>query len=269
MESNKNNIKKQKRIKRQEISKIILKISEGMLSSLTDLVLWNLFYFIEISPLGDPTNLRKAEFLAHRNLEKFNYLTIKQTIYNAKSRGWIKEDFTLTKEGKERLENFIPAYFNKKKWDGNWYLVSYDIPENKRRYRDILRDNLKRLGLGEMHASLWISPFNFLREIEKIIKEYNLSSFVILAISDKVGKDESKIFADKIWKLREINKNYLHIIQRTEKSTPKNLVFKYLSILSKDPQLPTDLLPEDWMGDKAYLIFKNYIPTLKQLELRD
>ena len=253
---NKNNIKKQRKSRRKEVSKMVLRVSEGVCSSLIDLVLWNLFYFAEISPLGHPTNLRKAGYLARRNLEKFNYLTIKQTIYKIKSEGWIEEDLTLTKEGRERLENLIPVYFKKRKWDGNWYLVSYDIPENKRRYRDILRENLKRLGLGEMHASLWISPFNFLEDIEKIVKNYNLSTFVILAVSDKVGKEESRIFADKIWKLKDINKAYQSIIKKAQKTNPRNLIFRYLSILRSDPQLPVDLLPEDWEGDAAYSIFK-------------
>ena len=246
-------------MKRKDIIKIVLRVSEGMLSSLTDLVLCQLFYFAEISPLGHPTNLRKAEYLARRNLKRFNYETIKRAISRAKTKGWIKEDLTLTKEGKERLGGLSPVYFGKRKWDGNWYLTSYDIPEKRRKDRGILRENLKRLGFGEMHASLWISPFNFLAEIEKIIQEYQLSSCVILAISDKVGKEESKVLANKIWGLDKINRRYKEIIDKARNQSPKNLVFEYFSILQRDPQLPSELLPEDWLGEKAYSIFRRYI----------
>lgn len=246
-------------IKKKNITKIVLKVSDGILASLTDLVLWNLFYFAEISPLGHPTNLRKAEYFAYRNLEKFNYESIKRAFYNTKSKGWVKEDLTLTEEGKKRLESLTPVYFGKKKWDGNWYLVSYDIPEKKkRRDRDILRENLKRLGLGEMHASLWVSPFNFLPEIEKIVKEYQLSPFVILAISDKVGKEVSKVLANKIWGLDRINKVYKKIVEQAKKKSPDNLVFEYFSILQRDPQLPSKLLPSDWAGEEAFFLFKKY-----------
>lgn len=243
-------------MRRKEISKKVLRITERMFSSLTDLVLWSLFYFVEISPLGHPGDLGNAEFSAHRNLEKFNSETIKRAFYNAKSRGWIKEDLTLTKEGKERLQNLIPTYFGKRKWDGNWYLVSYDIPEKRRTDRQIFRENLKRLGFGEMHASLWISPFNFLGDVEKIIEEYQLSPFVILAISDKVGKEESRVLANKIWKLDKLNQSYKEILKRIKKEPEENLVFEYLSILEKDPQLPSEILPSDWAGKRVHSIFK-------------
>lgn len=251
-------------MKRKDIAKKVLKISEGVLSSLTDLVLWNVFYFAEISPLGYPTNLRKAGYFAHRDLEKFNYESIKRAFYGIKSRGWIKEDLTLTKEGKKRLENLIPVYFGKRKWDGNWYLTSYDIPEKRREDRDILRENLKRLGFGEIHASLWVSPFNFLAEVEEIVKEYHLSLFVILAISNKVGREESKILANKIWKLDQINRAYKEIIEKAKKKSPKSLMFGYISVLLRDPQLPSELLPEDWLGEEAHSIFGKYMfPVFK------
>ena len=246
-------------MRKKDISKKVLKITGGIFSSLVDLALWNIFYFYEVGPIGHPAQLRKAEFLATRNLEGFNCLTLKRAIYRARSRGWIKEDLTLTKEGKERLEGFIPIYFGKKKWDGNWYLVSYDISERRRIIRNILRDNLKRLGFGKVHASLWVSPFNFLGEVEKIVKDYSLSPFVILAISNQLGREESKYLANRIWKLGEINEKYQDLIQKTQDESLENLIFEYLAILNKDPQLPSELLPEDWLGEETYLNFKNHL----------
>lgn len=245
-------------MRRKEISKKVLEITEGIFSSLLDLVLWNIFYFWELGPLGQPAKLRKAEFLAWRNLEKFNYLTLKRTIQRAKSKGWIKDDLTLTKEGKKRLEGLVPCYFGKREWDGNWYLVSYDILEKMRIFRNILRNSLKRLGFGRVHASFWISPFNFLGEVEKIVKDYNLSPFVILAVSNKLGREESKYLANRIWKLEKINERYQKLIEKTKKEKPEDLIFEYLAILYNDPQLPDELLPEGWLGEDAYLVFKNF-----------
>ena len=256
-----NNMKNFKKIKQKKVSEIILKITDGLFCTLTDLVLWNLFYFAELSPTRNATNLGKAKIFADKNFEKFNSFTIKKVLYNIKKNGWIKEDLTLTKQGAERLNNFIPIYSKKGKWDKNWHLVSYDIPEMKRKYRDILRNNLKQLGFGEMHASLWISPFDFSEDVEKIVDYYHLSHFVILAVSNKIGKEESRIFAEKIWRLKEINKKYKFIIKKSKNNNPKNLIFEYLSIFKKDPQLPDEFLPEDWVGDEAYLIFKKYFPS--------
>lgn len=246
--------------KKNNVTGLVLKNTKNIFSSLSDLVLWNLFYLEEVSPFKNATNLRKAEYLAYRRLDKFNHRSVKRALGNVKSKGWIKrEDLALTKEGKERLKNLSPKVFKKKKWDGNWYLVSYDIPEKKRRERGILRENIRRLGFGEMHASFWISPFNFLGEVERIVKEYYLSPFVILAISNKLGRRESKELATKIWKLDKINEEYKKLIKGTNNKSLENLVFEYFYILNKDPQLPEELLPYDWYGGKAHTIFKKYI----------
>lgn len=242
---------------------MVLKISDGVLSSLTDLVLWNLFYFAELSPLANSTNLRKAEYLAYKNLESFNYETIRRAIYNARTKKWLKSGFTLTEEGEKRLEKFIPDYFERKKWDGNWRLVSYDIPEKRSGDRDILRENLKKLGFREMHASLWICPFNFFTNIEKIIKEYDLSSFVILAVSDKLGREASIDLAERIWRLRQTNEKYKELVEMTKNKDPKDLIFLYFFILKEDAQLPEELLPDDWAGEEAHSIFGKYLNFLK------
>jgi phenylacetic acid degradation operon negative regulatory protein len=244
---------------RKEVSKKIQKVTDGILSSLVDLVLWNIFYFYQVGVSGSPGRVSRAEFLAYRDLQKFNYQSIKQAIYKMKNRRWVKDNLTLTKEGMKRLKSFFPIYFGERKWDGNWYLASYDIPEKRRKHRDILRINLKRLGFGEMHASLWICPFNFLEEVEKLVTEYNLSPFVILAVSNKVGREESKILANRIWNLDKINREYQNLIKKAQSKDLRDLIFEYLDILNRDPQLPKELLSSDWLGEKAYSMFRKYL----------
>lgn len=242
-------------MRKKEVAEIVLKITDGVFSTIIDLVLWNIFFMYEISPTRHSRQIRKAEFLASKRLTRINSKSIKKAIYYAKTKGWIKDDLRLTEEGIQRLNAFTPGYLGKRKWDGNWHLVSYDIPESKRKYRDLLRLNLKKLDFGEMHASLWISPFNFLGEVEKIVKDYNLSSYVILSISNKVGREESRIFAQKIWKLDKLNRSYQNLLEKAKRGKKENLIFKYLAVLKNDPQLPKELLPEDWIGDKAHLLF--------------
>lgn len=251
-------------MKKKSISKRVLKISDGVFSTLTDLVLWNLFYFAELSPLANSTNLRKAGCNACKDLESFNYETIKRAIYNGRAKKWLKSDFTLTEEGEKRLKKFIPDYFERKKWDGNWYLVSYDIPEKRRGERHVFRENLRRLGFREMHASLWISPFNFFTNIEELIQEYDLSSFVILAVSDKLGREASIDLAERIWGLRQINEGYKELIEMAKNKDPKNLIFIYFAILKNDAQLPEELLPDDWAGEEAYSIFGKYFNFMER-----
>ena len=250
-------------MRKKEISQLVLKISAGIFSSLVDLFLWNIFYITEVSFSGSPGNLRKAGILAEKDLQRFNSDTLKRVAAIAQKRGFIKEDLTLTKEGRERLAGKFPKFFNKRKWDGNWYLVIYDIPEDKKRLRRILRDNLKRLDFGKLQASVWVSPFNFLAEIEKIVKSYQLSSCVIFAISNQLGQEEARVLARKVWRLDAINNLYAQLLEemKGEKGNKKeNLYFQYLNILRQDPQLPKEILPQIWNGEKVHKLFKKFSP---------
>ena len=236
----------------------ILKISEGLLASLTDFVL-SIFFFVSESI--DPKvahSLPLALAKVDKRMQKLNYQKIKRAIQYAQKKGWIKENLELTEEGQKRLKGLFPEFSKIPSWDGNWYLVNFDIPERLRQKRDIFRENLILLGFGKLQNSVWISPYNFLGDVEKIIKELNLSPYVILAISDKVGRIESKILAEKIWKVSEIQKDYREFISQfgeKENPSPLEVFFKYHSILRKDPRLPKELLPEDWAGEEAYRLY--------------
>lgn len=243
-------------MRKKEITKLVSRLTRGLFTSLTDLIIWYIFFSIETALVSSPGNMNKAYFLASKNLERFNSQTIIKAIARAKARGFIKNDFSLTKEGKERLEKILPKFFGGRKWDGNWYLVVYDIPEKFKRRRNIFRENLKRLGFGQLQASVWVGPFNFFGEIEKIIHNYDLVPYVILSISDKLGKKEARILAENVWHLRELNTFYGDLLTRLNKEKKDDLYFGYLRILGKDPQLPSELLPLDWQGEAAHRIFR-------------
>ncbi|MFQ6083843.1 MAG: PaaX family transcriptional regulator C-terminal domain-containing protein [Candidatus Aminicenantia bacterium] len=244
---------------KSKISKKILKISEGILASLTDLILVLLNYTYEVT-----IDQRAAHSLPYalakmdKRMQELNYQSIKRAIIYAQGKGWIKEDLEVTKEGQKKLRGLFQEYFSPPKWDGNWYLVNFDVPETLCRKRNILRENLKILGFGKLQNSIWICPYNFLGDIEKVIKENNLTPYVILSISNKVGQIASKLLAKKIWKISEIQKNYKEFIAEFEEEGDPSLsevFFKYHSILRADPRLPKELLPEDWPGEEAYRLY--------------
>ncbi|MDP2930571.1 MAG: PaaX family transcriptional regulator C-terminal domain-containing protein, partial [bacterium] len=157
-----------------------------------------------------------------------------------------------TLEGQKRLKKILPGADYTKKWDGNWYLVSFDIPEKLRGTRNILRAVLRRLGFGRVQKSVWISPFNLLGDIEKTVDDLDIASYVILSISDKVGREESRTLAGRIWHISAFQKEYLEFIQKckTGKMSRAQRFFGYHSIADRDPSLPKELLPRDWLGDE-------------------
>ena len=54
----------------------------------------------------------------------------------------------------------------KRRWDGYWRIVMFDIPQAQRQQRDRLRRELKEVGFKKLQGSVWVSP----DECEEYIK---------------------------------------------------------------------------------------------------
>lgn len=246
-----------------KVNKKILEISEGLLASLTDLILVFLnFGYEAFTDLKFGRSLPYTFYKMDIRMQKINYLSIKRAIRYSLEKGWIKENLQLTEEGQKKLKGLFPDYSSLSKWSGNWYLVNFDIPEKLKAKRDILRENLRILGFGKLQNSIWISPYNFLGDVEKIVREYDLTPYVILSISDKVGQVESKILAERIWRISEIQKEYQEFITEfkgKENPLSSEIFFRYHSISQRDPHLPKELLLEYWLGDEAYKLYSKII----------
>ncbi len=112
-----------------------------------------------------------------------------------------------------------------------------------------------------LQKSVWITPYNPTKLLEKFMEEKGLNDLILISSLGKDGtvgnKDLSDLLVD-VYKLRELNEEYKEFIFKTKenKSTKEQLIFHYLNILAKDPQLPFPLLPEWWTGDKTYRYFR-------------
>ncbi len=73
-----------------------------------------------------------------------------------------------------------------KDWDGNWTLVSFDIPEKRRAVRDLLRFRLKEWGFMPWHKSLWASKKNCTIPLRKFIRQLGIGSWVKVLESNNV-----------------------------------------------------------------------------------
>ena len=57
-------------------------------------------------------------------------------------------------------------------------MVIFDIPEKKRRARDVLRETLKRMGFYEFQKSVFVHPYPCQDEMDYIIEYYNIRPYV-------------------------------------------------------------------------------------------
>ena len=94
----------------------------------------------------------------------------------------------LTSLGREFILLSQPE--DKIKWDGKWRIVVFDIPENKRSVRDILRGRLKLWGFTPWQQSVWASKKNITNKLRKLIKELEIEDWVLVIESENVGKQQ-------------------------------------------------------------------------------
>lgn len=74
-----------------------------------------------------------------------------------------------------------------KNWDGNWTIVSFDIPEKRRAARDLLRSRLKEWGFIPWQKSLWASKKNCSDPLRKFITKLGINSWVKVLESRSVS----------------------------------------------------------------------------------
>lgn len=172
----------------------------------TEKFLWDLFNTIQAideafgdSPIGYIRTMREAfypdlykfrrEWERKKDRKNFN-----QLVSYLKRKGWIrikelegKKAVFLTKEGSERILRVKMKMAEKKvRRDGKWIMIIFDIPETKRKVRDHFRTNLRILGYENLQKSIWICPYNVLKETQELIKEYSIEPYTRLLLVDEM-----------------------------------------------------------------------------------
>lgn len=176
--------------------------------------------------------------------------------FRKKENGW-----EITELGRKRLEEILPQYHESRQWDGKIYLITYDIPEKRKKDRELLREYLRRAGCGMFQESVWLAPYNPKKSLTELISERNLSGFVVVSAIGKdgnVGQIPIRKLVGKVYKLDKLNERYKDYLKQVGEGRLSFWETKLLffSILKDDPQLPFSLLPKNWMGGKAYEIYK-------------
>jgi len=202
-----------------------------------------------LSPwLYKPSDLRQSYYY----LLKTGY--IEKVIKNG------KPYLRLTSKANEKLKRDFPIFkMQKRKWDKKWRLVIFDISEESRHTRDLLRDKLKELGFGMLQKSVYISPYDFAQDMYEFLESKKLLGKVYVLIVKHQLMGDPKDLANKVWQIEELQQNYdnlwLKIIhledEKDKEQKAREIKNDYLDLIQIDPCLPYDLLPVDWMGDKV------------------
>lgn len=125
--------------------------------------------------------------------------TFRSCIFRLCRANLIKKDyndiFILTEKGQgHALSAFIEAelaLYDKggQEWDGGWRMVFFDIPEDKRRYRDYMRRILKLIGFYEFQRSIWVYPYPVPAFLKNFIFHNNIKPHVRFITTTSIDND--------------------------------------------------------------------------------
>lgn len=221
---------------------------------------------------------------------------VRSTLSRMSRKGWVKSQkhgrqsqYYITPQGYNLLEAGERRIFEPivREWDGRWHLVAYSLPEKKRRKRHSLRQQLTWLGYGTLAPGTWISPHNRSTDLKKVLNELKVEPYVDLFSGFYMGPSSSRELVKRCWDLESIIEQYQEFIDRHHSKyqeceikadgdgqqplDPKDcyvenfwLVHDFQSFPFKDPNLPTSLLPSDWIGFQARDFFYRYHRLLKR-----
>ena len=125
---------------------------------------------VAMKKLGMLPKKRQEEFIdtSRKKLIKDGYLEYKNGLLHITDKG---EKHLLKETLYENLKN------KKKKWDGKWRILIFDIPEKKKSVREHIRYILISVGFMRLQDSVWIYP-------------YDCEDLITLLKADlKIGKD--------------------------------------------------------------------------------
>ena len=78
-----------------------------------------------------------------------------------------------------------------KRWDNNWRIVTFDVPESCRSERNQLRLLLKRNNFYKLQASVFISPYPLNREAISYLEQSGLIAYIRIVRIDEMDNDQS------------------------------------------------------------------------------
>ncbi|MFA5925406.1 MAG: hypothetical protein WC831_00565 [Parcubacteria group bacterium] len=150
----------------------------------------------------NPRQYYKNIRLIKREWRKINQQTFARSIRRLSDEKLLEEKrlpdgsfkLVLTKNGKReaKILSLLGSSINFKKpkrWDGKWRLVLFDIPENNRLFRDILREHLRNLKFLKLQHSVFVSPHPFEKPISDLVEIYSARSYVRVVTAIKIDNE--------------------------------------------------------------------------------
>jgi phenylacetic acid degradation operon negative regulatory protein len=213
---------------------------------------------------------------------------VRSTLSRMTQKGWISPEkhgrrsrYSLTERGGALLERGQRRIFEApfKDWDGQWCCVVYSLPQAYQSDRHSLRTQLAWLGFGRLAPGTWISPHKHKEELKSLITDLEIEPYTDIFYGTYYGPADTQELIHRCWDLEAIATQYQGFVDQYKKGYEKSLeqsdgklgltpeecfierfwlTHSFQSFPLKDPNLPSGLLPDDWIGLTARELFDNY-----------
>ena len=161
-------------------------------------------------------------------------------------------------------------------WDGRWTLVAFSIPEENRSIRSTLRIQLGWEGFASLFDGVWVAPGARDETAARLLNELGVEMATVL-----VGRS-SELFPGgsptRAWDLSGLQERYEAFIRcfapvadrvaSEDVSEHEALVMRtavidaWREFPAEDPELPDELLPDDWPQPRARALFAGIYDAL-------
>ena len=190
--------------------------------------------------------------------------------------GWLtsrragrQSEYALTKHGRQRFAEATQRIYSEppRHWDRHWTMLL--LPADSANHREKIREELRWLGFGQLTAAVLAHPSRSVADTQDLLGEMGMKgrAIVLQAASAGLAQDRELILMG--WDLAELARGYRRFIasfsgiyaalsdhMQAESSQAfvirTLLIHEYRKIHLRDPLLPHDLLPPDWIGADAY-----------------
>jgi phenylacetic acid degradation operon negative regulatory protein len=200
----------------------------------------------------------------------------RQAVSRLSAKGWIvservgrKSRWKLTDWATDLLtrgaERIYGLGATDREWDGEWLVLLASVPEAQRDLRSRLATQLGWAGFGTLGQGVWVSP-RAERELEatSILRDLEVGGAVLFR-STMTDIGDPLDVADRAWPPAALAREYKTFLARPNHPSDSDtsvaarrlieLVDAWRRFPLADPDLPRELRPANWPGDRAASTF--------------
>ncbi len=257
----------------------------------TQFIIFNLF--------GDYVNPRSASVWTSGIVEVLGMLGVSEratrsTLSRMKAKGWLtarkrgrRSLYQLKSRGKTLLDEGTRRIFGPAptEWDGCWHIMVYSLPQQMRARRHELRTRLSWLGYGMLEPGTMVAAVPRTSEVQSLVEELDVQQYVHFFTRAHLESGDDLAIVARCWDLEQMNRRYSLFVRRyrseyeallTKQSDVAGLApdesfahrfwltYDFSFFPRQDPNLPPELLPDDWFGREAAELLRAYRALLRE-----